>query len=151
MQTKWCVVHCVSKNFPPLACYNFDTSEWILIFSGRNVADKVRNQTTLYYATSNNLCFCANCQSGETRKSHFHSNSILPEFNQLLDFLNRFDSRLILMVLYDSLNLVINAFSSGLLGGMVQEKGSRQRCRSWIVLHAQCTSARRLLFSYFAS
>jgi len=26
-------------------------------------------------------------------------------------------------------------------GAMVQEKGSRERCRSWTVLHAQCTSA----------
>jgi len=24
---------------------------------------------------------------------------------------------------------------------MVQEKGSRERCRSWTVLHAQCGSA----------
>ena len=35
----------------------------------------------------------------------------LPEFNHLLDFLNLFDSRLILMLLYDSLSLVISAFS----------------------------------------
>jgi len=41
--------------------------------------------------------------------------SALPEFNQLLDLFNLFDSRLILTLLYDSLNLVINAFSSGLL------------------------------------
>ena len=41
----------------------------------------------------------------------------LPEFNQsLLDFFNRFYSRLVLTMLYDSLSLVINAFSSGLLG-----------------------------------
>jgi len=45
-----------------------------------------------------------------------------------------------LTLLYDSLNLVINVFSSGLLGGMVQEKGSRERCSSWTVLHAQCIS-----------
>jgi len=25
-------MHRVSKNVPPLACYNFDTREWILIF-----------------------------------------------------------------------------------------------------------------------
>jgi len=25
-------IHRVSKNVPPLACYNFDTREWILIF-----------------------------------------------------------------------------------------------------------------------
>ena len=36
--------------------------------------------------------------------------SALPEFNQLLDFFNLFDSRLILTLLYDSLNLVINEF-----------------------------------------
>jgi len=49
----------------------------------------------------------------ETRKLHFALKcciSALPEFNQLLNFFNRFDSRLTLM-LHDSLSLVINAFS----------------------------------------
>jgi len=59
------------KNVPPMACYNFDTHEWILIFFGRNVTDKVGNQKTLYHATSNNLCFCTTWQNGKTRKSHF--------------------------------------------------------------------------------
>jgi len=37
-------LHCVSKNVPPMACYNFDTHEQILIFFfGRNVTDKVGN------------------------------------------------------------------------------------------------------------
>jgi len=36
--------------------------------------------------------------------------SALPEFNQVLDFFNLFDSRLIRTLLYDSLSLVINAF-----------------------------------------
>jgi len=40
---------------------------------GRNVTDKVGNQKMLYYATSNNLCFCITRQNGETRKSHFYS------------------------------------------------------------------------------
>jgi len=54
----------------------------------------------------------------------------LPEFNQLLlYFFNLFDSRLTLTLLYDSLNLVINAFSSGLLGSMVREKGSQQQSK----------------------
>jgi len=44
-------VHRVSKNVPPLACYNFDAHECILIFFGVNVTDKVSNQKTLYYAT----------------------------------------------------------------------------------------------------
>jgi len=37
--------------------------------------------------------------------------SALREFNQLIDFFNLFDSRLILMLVYDSLSLVTNAFS----------------------------------------
>ena len=41
------VTHRVSKNVPPLACYNFDTHEWILIFFGRNVTNKVGNQRYL--------------------------------------------------------------------------------------------------------
>jgi len=36
------------------------------IFFGRNVTDKVGNQKTLYYATSNNLCFCTTGQNAET-------------------------------------------------------------------------------------
>ena len=67
------VIHRVSKNVPPLACYNFDTHECILILYGKNVTDKVDNQKLLYYATSssNNLCFCTTWQNGETRTSHF--------------------------------------------------------------------------------
>jgi len=41
---------------------------------GRNVTDKVGNQKTSYYATSNNLCFCTIWQNEETRKSHFSLN-----------------------------------------------------------------------------
>ena len=67
------IIHCVSKNVPPLACYNFDTHEWILIFFGRNGTDKVGNQKTLYYATLSNLCFCTTWKNEEMRKSHFHS------------------------------------------------------------------------------
>ena len=59
------------KNVPLLACYNFDAHEWILIFFGRNVTDKVGNKKTLYYATSNNLCFCTTWQNAKTRKARF--------------------------------------------------------------------------------
>ena len=65
------VLHRVSKNVPPLACYNVDAHEWILIFFGGNVTDKVGNQKTLYYATLSNLCFYTTWQNAETRKSHF--------------------------------------------------------------------------------
>jgi len=57
-----------------MACYNFDTHEWILTFFDRNLIDEVGNQKTLYYATSNNLCFCTTWQNGKTRKSHFSLN-----------------------------------------------------------------------------
>jgi len=70
-------IHRVSKNVPPLACYNFDAHEWILIFFGRNVTDKVGNQKTLYYAISNNECFCTTWQNAETRKSHISLSSIV--------------------------------------------------------------------------
>jgi len=69
---------------------------------------------------------CASTLPGKTRtetpKLHFFTHCIsalLPGFNQsLLDLFSVFDSRLILTLLYDSLNLVM----SGALGGMVQEK-----------------------------
>ena len=126
------LIHRVSKNVPPLACYNCDTHEWILTFFGTNV-DKVSKQKTLYYATSNNLCFCITWQNGKQEIAFFNTRCIsaLPEFSQSL-----LDLRLILTLLYDSLNRVNNAFSLGLLRGMVQEKGSRERCSSWTVLHA---------------
>jgi len=54
--------------------------------------------------------------------------SALPQFNHSrLGFFNLFDSRLTLMLLYDAMNLVINAFSLGLLGHGIQEKGSREQ------------------------
>jgi len=67
------------KNVPPLACYNYDTHEWILIFFGRNVTDKVGNQKTLYYATSNNLImllhYLAKC--GNTKITYFTQLDVL--------------------------------------------------------------------------
>ena len=46
-------------------------------FFGRNVTDKVGNQKTLYYATSNNLWFCTTWQNAETRKLHISLNWIV--------------------------------------------------------------------------
>jgi len=37
----------VSKNVPPMACYNFDTHEQSVIFFGRNVTEKVGYQKVL--------------------------------------------------------------------------------------------------------
>ena len=126
-----------------MACYNFDTRERILNIFGGNAANKVSNQKTLYYSTSNNLCFCTTWKNGKHKNAFCtHCISALPEFNQLLlDFFKLFDSRLIFRLLYDSLNFVINAFSLVLLGGTVRGKGNRERCSSWTVLHAQSASA----------
>ena len=40
---------------------------------GKNVTDEVDNQKTLYYATSNNLCFCTTGKTGEHENHIFHS------------------------------------------------------------------------------
>ena len=42
-------LQCVSKNVPPLTCYNLDIHGPIMIVFGRNVTEKVRNQTTLCF------------------------------------------------------------------------------------------------------
>ena len=127
-------LHCVSKNVPPLVCCNFDAREPILIFFGRNVTDKIiKRRFTMPPQVT-----CASVLPGKTGNTKIavftHCISALPEFNQsLLDFFNLFESRLILSLLYDSVNLVINAFSLGLLGGRALEKGSREHCSSWTV------------------
>ena len=131
------VLHHVSKNIPLLTCYNFDIRERILIFLGRNVADKVSNPKMLYYATSNNLCFCTTWQNGETWKLHFFYSNAELVHQLLFDFFNLSDSRLMLTLLYDSPNLVINAFSSGLLRERFRRK-EVNHCSSWTLLHAQC-------------
>jgi len=57
------------KTDPPLACYNFDAHEWILIFFGRNVTDKeaiIRRFTMLPQIT------CASALPDKTRKHESH-------------------------------------------------------------------------------
>jgi len=64
----------VSQKRPPLACYNFDAHEWTVVFFGRNITHKVGNQKPLYYATSNNLCFCSlSVKMGKHENHIFHS------------------------------------------------------------------------------
>jgi len=57
------------KNVPPLACYNFDTHEWILTFFGRNVTDKVGNQKR--FAMPPQIT-CASALPGKTGKHENH-------------------------------------------------------------------------------
>jgi len=121
------------KKVQPLLCYNFDVREHILkIFFGRNITHKVSNQK---HFTMPPQITCASALSDKTRK---HENrifslkcciSVMPEFNQsFLDFFSLFDLRLILTLLYDSLNLTVNAFSSGCslsVGHGLRERKSR--------------------------
>ena len=55
------------------------------------------------------------------KKLHFPSNALL-EFNQMLDFFNVSDSRLIPMQLYDSLSHAMNAFRDCWVHGLWERK-----------------------------
>jgi len=109
------------KHVPPSACYNFDTHERILIFFGRNATNKVRSQKTLYYATSSNLCFCTTRQSGK-QKLHFSLAVLLHCQNSSSRCLTSSVWLTTHTLLYDSLNLVINAFSLGFCGAWFRRK-----------------------------
>jgi len=126
------ILHRVSKNVPPLACYN-DTRTDFDIF-GRNATDEVSSQRRFTMPPQITCFFSA--LPGKTRDTKIAFSTLcisaLPEFNQSLrDFFSLFDSRLILTLLYDSLNHVINAFSLGHLGAWFRRKRSRERCSSW--------------------
>jgi len=47
-------LHCVSKNVPPLTCYNFDIQHPIMTIFGRNVTEKVGNQMMSQNGSGNN-------------------------------------------------------------------------------------------------
>jgi len=75
-------------------------------------------------------CACELPGKTENTKVAFftHCISALPEFIQLLlDFFNLCDSRLIFRLLYDSLNLVINAFSLVAVGGGLDSRERKSR------------------------
>jgi len=116
-------LHRVSKNDTLLVCYNFDTCERILTFFGENVTDKVSNQKTLFYATPNTLCFCITWRNGETWFFCIFT-QILQEGIAWIQLAAWFRQSL-WPTTHNLLNLVINAFSSGLTRGMVQDKRSR--------------------------
>jgi len=103
------------KNAPPLVCYNFDICQRILIFFGRNVTDKVSNQKALYCATPNNLCFCITWQNGETRKPHFFT-QMLYQCITRIQLVPPWIFPSFWLATHNSLNFVINAIISGLLG-----------------------------------
>jgi len=67
--TNTTLLHHVSKKVLPSACYKLDTHEWILIFFGRNVTDKVGNDKMLYYVTQ---VTCASSLPGKMGKCENH-------------------------------------------------------------------------------
>jgi len=106
------------KNVPLLVGYN--TRERILIFFSRNVTDKVTIQKTLYFATFSLKC----CISAS------------PEFN--LDFFSHFDSRLIITLLYDSLESCNQCVQLGAVGGHGSgERNSREPQQLDCVAHTK--------------
>jgi len=69
-------IHCVSKNVPPLTCYNLYIHGSIATIFGKNVAEKVGNENVLYFPTSPNYCLTA--LPGETdnpQNASFHLNA----------------------------------------------------------------------------
>jgi len=101
----------------------------------------------LYCATSNDVCFCTTWQTEKHENCIFSLKcciSALPEVNQsLLDFFSLFDSRLMLTLLYDSLNLVINAFGSSPIRGHSSGESKSKEPQQLDCVHAQrtCTNA----------
>jgi len=135
---------------PPLACYKSGTVTWtgFHIFFGRNVTHKVGNQKTLYYFTSNKLCFCITWQNGETQKLHLSLKCIdcvQPVATWFLQPFRLTTHTNAAAWLPKSCNQCVRLWTVvGLLLGAWFRKRSRERCRSWTVLHAQtaqCTSA----------
>jgi len=119
-------LHRVSKNVPPLACNNFAIRERILIFLAEMLPIKhaIKRRFTMPLPPQITCASALPGKKGKTKIAFFTRCIIpLPEFNQsLLDFFSLFDSQLILTMLYDSLNLIISAFSLGLLGTWFRRK-----------------------------
>jgi len=64
-------IHRVSKNVPPLTCYNCDVHGSIMIIFGISVTEKVGNQNVLYFPTSPNLFFCTTRGNRKPKKCIF--------------------------------------------------------------------------------
>jgi len=148
----------VAQQLPPLFahvyCGHGRPSQLLLsscgIF-GRNVSDKISNQKTRSFAMSPQIMrtsASALHRPGKTGKHEnhihfFHSNSASVHCQ------NSTSRSLISSVFFDSRLSHTHAavrlpkscsqcVQLGAVGGVVQEKGSRERCSSWTVLHAQC-------------
>jgi len=69
------LLHRVSKNVPPLTCYNLVTHGSFTIIFGTSVSEKVGNQSALYFLTSPNLCFCTTWGNRKPKIASFHLNA----------------------------------------------------------------------------
>ena len=110
------ILHCVSEKMS-LIClgYNFDIPESILIGLGKIASEKVSNQKILSFPTSPSFtgaCFCTTWRNAEAQNRIFslkRCNCIVrlqPVAGLIYSVL--LYSQLILMLLYVSLNLVVN-------------------------------------------
>jgi len=81
-------IHRVSKKRPTFGLLQLWRT-WMdfYIFLAEMLTNNVGNQKTLYYATSNNLCFCTTWQNAETRKSHIPSVGLCYRHNALVRYL----------------------------------------------------------------
>jgi len=148
------IIHCVSKNVPPLTCCNLNVHDPIMTIFGRSVTKKVRNQIMLCFPTSPIYWFSTTLRNGETRKSHFFTQMlyqciatiqlVAPWFLQSFLFWLMTGTHADVW-LPKSCNQCVQVGAVG--GGTVQEKGSRERRKSWTVLHTQCMCT-NALFSW---
>jgi len=142
-------VSCTSRLW--LAISLTQSRERVFIFFGRHVTHKVGNQKTLYYVTSDKLCFCITWQNGETQKLHFSLKCIARVQPVTTWFLQPFrltTHKNAAVWLPKSCNQCVRLWT---VGGMVHDKRSRERCRSWTMLHAQtaqCTRPVRCLLGF---
>jgi len=143
-------IHCASKNVPPLVCYNFNTCEHILIFLAEILRIQyIRNQKTLYCATSNNVASALPSKTGKRENRIFFTQMlhqciarIQPVAPWLLQSFWLTTHNHAAVWLPKSCNLCVQL---GAVGGMVHEKGSRECRSSWTVLHANACAPMRCL------
>ena len=115
-----------------MACYNFDKHKPIVLLFGRYVADKVSNQKLLYFATSPNHSVSAlPCKTLKRKNRTCYSNAVLLHCQSCY-------LQLVLMLLYDSLNLVVSGVKHSTVSWVIAQKKMKLtvlHCTSWTALN----------------
>jgi len=70
------IVHCVSKNVPPVTCYNLDIHEPIVLIFGRSITEKIGNPTILCFPTSLSSGCALRCKTENPEIASFHLNTV---------------------------------------------------------------------------